>query len=116
VRMVRLVPLIVPVAMAAVFTAAVRRWGPQRGYLYGFGAYWAACLAIPIAILDRHRFAELFTRRSRPLPKPRILAAAVLALPPAGAIAVELLPNIKTADAKVRSLRWTIRPHIVTDA
>jgi len=94
-------PFAVPAGMALIFRAAVRRWGPRRGYIGGFAAYWAVCLGLPLALLGPRRFAELVTGTATRLPRPRALAVAALAMPPLGGIAVELLPALGGADARL---------------
>lgn len=99
--LVRLLPATMPLGMAAVFAVAGASLGRRRGYIAGFATYWTLCLAVPLLLLGRRRFVELFTRGPQPFPSPRMLAAAALMLPAAGAIGVELIPNLRTASAKL---------------
>lgn len=97
----QLVPVVVPVGMAATFAVARRRLGPRRGYLAAFATYWAVCLGLPVAVLGRRRCADLVRRPAQPLPRPRALAFATLGVPLAGAVAVELIPNLRTAGLRL---------------
>lgn len=83
--------------MAATFSLAHRRLGARRGNFVGFSLYWAACLVLPLALLGGRRYAGLLRNQPRPLPKPRILALSALGAPLAGAVAVELVPNLQAA-------------------
>src|SRR3954463_15261226 len=94
-----IMPLAVPAGMALILGATVRRWGRRTGYMAGFAAYWAVCVTLPLALLGRARFRALLTAPPRPLPRPRLLAVAALILPPAGGIAVELIPGLRRADS-----------------
>jgi len=85
-------PLVVPIAMRATFAATRDRFGEQRGYLAGFGIYWASCAALTAGLIGPKRARALFRDR-RPHPgRPALLAAALLLWPPAGAIATRFLP------------------------
>jgi membrane protease YdiL (CAAX protease family) len=100
-RVAQLVPGVVPVGMAATFAVAGRRLGPRRGYLAAFAVYWAVCLGLPLAALGPRRCADLVRRPAQPLPRPRAIALAMLGIPLAGAIAVELIPNLRAAGPKL---------------
>jgi membrane protease YdiL (CAAX protease family) len=90
-------PVVVPIAMNAVFTIAGDRFGQRAGYLVGFGVYWAVCGALSVAVLDRHGVRRLF-RDARPrLARPAGLGAVLLLWPPAGAIATRLIPDLGDA-------------------
>jgi len=97
----RLLPFGMPAAMAAVFGLSIRLLGPRRGYIAGFTTYWALCLAAPIALLGPRRFMQLISRRSRHLPDAKPLAFAALALPAAGAVGLELIPELRTATPRL---------------
>lgn len=97
----QLVPVVVPIGMAATFAVARKGLGPRRGYLAAFIAYWAVCLGLPLAVLGWRGCADLVRRPARPLPRPRALALATLGVPLAGAVAVELIPNVRAASPKL---------------
>jgi membrane protease YdiL (CAAX protease family) len=92
-----LVPLAMPLAMKAVFRATTRRFGPQRGYQAGFGVYWATCWGVAAALVGPRRLAALWQAGDTALPDPRSLAAAVLVLPPLGAITTQWMPYARDA-------------------
>ena len=92
------IPLVVPVGMWALFGTLARRLGQRRGYLAGFGCYWAGCYLVPAALLGRRRALALLREPAGPLPRPRWLAAAVLLVPPLGGAATELVPALDGAD------------------
>jgi membrane protease YdiL (CAAX protease family) len=89
--------------MAGVFALTTRRWGLRAGYRAGFAVYWAACTTIAVALLGRRGTREVFSR-PRPLPHPRWLALAALALPPLGGVATQLAPAIGETDGRTLSL------------
>jgi hypothetical protein len=86
-----------PLAMKAVFRATTRRFGPQRGYQAGFGVYWATCWGVAAALVGPRRLAALWQAGDTALPDPRSLAAAVLVLPPLGAITTQWMPYARDA-------------------
>jgi membrane protease YdiL (CAAX protease family) len=91
-------PVAVPVAMRVIFPALASRLGQRRGYLAGFGVYWATCVAVPLATLGRRRSVALM-RRPAPLPRrARGGAAIALLVPPLGGFATELVPELRRAE------------------
>ena len=90
-----LMPVAVPLAMESVFTRAVRRFGPQRGYQVGFAVYWVTCWAAAGAIAGPRRLAALWQPAAEPLPSPHRLAWSVLAAPAVGAVATQWLPHAR---------------------
>ena len=90
-------PVVMPIVMRRVFRSTVRRFGPLRGYQAGFALYWATCWAAAAAVAGPGRLARTFRRPQRPLPTPRALACAALAVPAAGAVATEFLPHARRA-------------------
>ncbi len=91
------VPILVPLWMSAVFRGTTRRFGERRGTQAGFAVYWATCWGAALAIGGPRHIAEAFRSATPVLPKPGILAAALLSVPAAGAIATELLPHVRQA-------------------
>jgi membrane protease YdiL (CAAX protease family) len=91
------VPFAVPLAMKAVFTAATRRLGPERGYQAGFAVYWVTCWVLAGAVVGPRRLAALWQPSGEPVPAPRALGWPVLVLPPLGGFATEWLPNVRGA-------------------
>lgn len=89
-------PAAVPALMVPVFRYTVRRFGKRRGYQAGFGAYWALCWSLALAVAGRRRLVDLW-RVPGPAARGRLLRWSVLLVPPAGAIAVELIPNARKA-------------------
>jgi hypothetical protein len=53
-------PVAVPLAMEPVFTRAIRRFGPERGYQVGFAIYWVTCWTVAGAIAGPRRLAGLW--------------------------------------------------------
>jgi len=90
-------PAAVPAAMLPVFRYAVRRFGDRRGYQAGFAAYWAVCWGVALAVAGRHRLVELWRAPGTAAQGQRPLVWSVLLVPPAGAIATELIPNARKA-------------------
>ena len=106
--LVTTVPVVVPLTMRLLFPALARRLGTRRGYLAGFGLYWAGCYLLTIGLLGRHQVQALVRHPTRPLPSPRWLPAAALLLPPLGAASTELLPQLRNADPAVLATAATI--------
>lgn len=102
------VPVVVPLTMRLLFPALARRLGTRRGYLAGFGLYWAGCYLLTIGLLGRHQVQALVRHPARPLPSPRWLPTAALLVPPLGAASTELLPQLRTADPAVLAAAATI--------
>jgi hypothetical protein len=95
------VPIVVPASMAGVFAVLRRRLGPRRGYNTGFALYWAGwCLGLPLWVLGPRRLLQLLREGRRP----SAADLALLALPVAGAVATELLPNRRDIDRKVAAV------------
>jgi membrane protease YdiL (CAAX protease family) len=90
-------PLLVPLAMRATFAAARDRLGDRRGYVTGFGIYWASCAALTIGLIGPERARALFSDRRPCLGRRALLGAGLLAWPPAGAIATRFLPERSAA-------------------
>ncbi|MDQ0733039.1 CPBP family intramembrane glutamic endopeptidase [Arthrobacter sp. B1I2] len=89
-------PAVVPALMVPVFRYTVRRFGKRRGYQAGFGAYWALCWGLALAVAGRRRLVDLW-RVPGPAPQGRLVMWSILLVPPAGAIATELIPNARKA-------------------
>jgi Type II CAAX prenyl endopeptidase Rce1-like len=106
--LVTMVPVVVPLTMRLLFPALARRLGSRRGYLAGFGLYWAGCYSLAIGVLGRRRVQALVRHPARPLPSPRWLPAAALLLPPLGATGIELLPQLRSADPVVLATATTV--------
>ncbi|KIC66948.1 CPBP family intramembrane glutamic endopeptidase [Pseudarthrobacter phenanthrenivorans] len=92
-----IMPAAVPAVMLPVFRYTVRRFGGRRGYQAGFAAYWALCWTLALAVAGRRRLVELWQVPGTAEPRHRPLYRGVLLLPPAGAIATELIPNARKA-------------------
>jgi hypothetical protein len=90
-------PVAVPLAMVATFHVTRDRLGDEWGYVAGFGAYWATCGGLSIALLGRRRVRDLFRDVHPRLPKPVAVGLALLAWPAVGAIATRFLPEIGDA-------------------
>lgn len=89
-RALIVVPVLVPVTMAALFGALGRLLGPRRGYNAGFAVYWVGwCLGFPLWVTGGRGVLRLLAAGSRP----SAADAAWLVLPVAGAISTELLPS-----------------------
>ena len=91
-------PAAVPAAMSAAFLGAARRLGQHRGYLAGFGLYWAVCFGTPLAVLGPRRILGLLERPAPLTPNTRRIAGVLLLAPPLGGLATELAPEIRRAD------------------
>ena len=92
----RVMPAPVPALMVPVFRFTVRRFGKRRGYQAGFAAYWALCWSLALVLAGRRRLVDLW---HAPVSEPQLsaLAWSILLVPPAGAIATELIPNARKA-------------------
>ena len=88
-------PVAVPLAMQPVFTGAIRRFGPERGYQLGFAVYWVTCWAVAGATAGPRRLAALWQPAAEPLPPPQRLAWSLLAAPAVGAVATQWLPHAR---------------------
>jgi len=91
------VPLVVPAAMRAVFPRLAHRLGPRRGYLSGFGIYYATCLALTAALAEPLDMVRMLRRRAR-LPSPKPIAVAMLVVPPLGGLCTQFIPHRREAD------------------
>ena len=88
-------PVAAPPAMTLLFHRLSRRYGNTRGYRAGMIAYWMLCAGLPLAIAGPRRLSRLLDAPRGPLPQPRWLAMAALVVPPAGALATELVPKLR---------------------
>jgi hypothetical protein len=77
-----------------------RCWGDRRGYRIAMASYWMLCAALPPLIAGPRHIAVVVRPSRRPLPEPRWLAVAALAVPPAGAVATELVPQVHRTSAR----------------
>jgi hypothetical protein len=57
--------------------------------------YWAGCWALAGTVIGRQRLLELWEAPAPLLPAPRGPSAAVLVVPPTGAVATEWLPHAR---------------------
>jgi membrane protease YdiL (CAAX protease family) len=96
-RLAIALPVVVPLAMAAIFTTARGRFGPRRGYTVGFCAYWATSAAASIVILGPGGVRELWSDPRPRLGRRPVLGALLLTWPPLGAIVTRLIPEVRTA-------------------
>jgi membrane protease YdiL (CAAX protease family) len=93
-------PAVTPLVMKLVFDRMHRRHGNVVGYRRAMATYWLLCAALPPVIAGPRRLAGLLTRPGRRMPAPRWLAMAGLVVPPAGALATELWPQLRSADRR----------------
>jgi membrane protease YdiL (CAAX protease family) len=93
-------PVVTPLVMKVVFARLHSRYGKVRGYRRAMLTYWLLCATVPLAVAGPRRLASLLTEPGRPMPEPRWLAVAGLAVAPAGALAVELRPQLRNADRR----------------
>jgi membrane protease YdiL (CAAX protease family) len=91
-------PLVVPIAMRATFAATRNRFGAGRGYVAGFGIYWASCAALTAGLVGPKRARALFRARQPHPGRPALLDAVLLLWPPGGAIATRFLPARSAAN------------------
>jgi membrane protease YdiL (CAAX protease family) len=89
------VPAVMPPAMMMLFKVLNGRYGDRRGYRAAMVGYWMLCTALPVAIAGPHRLASMLSAPRRPMPRPRWLAVAAVAVPPLGAVATELAPQLR---------------------
>jgi hypothetical protein len=93
---VRIIPVAVPVTMAAVFTGLRRHTTVRTAYNVGFFVYWVGwCLTVPLWLLGPRNAARLLIAGQR-LPRHQV---ALLAVPVAGAIFTQLVPHRREIDA-----------------
>lgn len=78
--------------MWAVFRALVGWFGPRVGYRAGFATYWAGCLLVTAATLDRDRLRALLSPAPHRRLRHRVLRTLVLAVPPCGGLLTQLVP------------------------
>ena len=90
-------PFAVPLAMVATFQVTRDRLGDQWGYVAGFGAYWATCGGLSLALLGRRRVRDLFRDVHPRLTKPVAVGLALLAWPAVRAITTRFIPEIGAA-------------------
>jgi membrane protease YdiL (CAAX protease family) len=87
----------IPAAMLSVFRYTVRRFGERRGYQAGFVVYWVLCCGLAAAIGPYRWLIQMWRAPGGPLPTPGALLWSVLLIPPAGAVATELIPKARKA-------------------
>ncbi len=89
-------PVVMPLAMTAMFRVARHRLGDRRGYVVGFATYWLACAGLSVSLLGRTRIRQLFRNSQRG----RLSGAVPIALllwPPLGAVGTRLVPELRLA-------------------
>lgn len=92
---VMLIPVAVPLTMAAVFAGLRRCVSAPTAYNGGFAVYWLGwCLSVPLWLLGPRHVVELVVTGRR-LPPDRLL---FLALPIAGAVGTQLIPHRREID------------------
>ncbi|MFJ6001250.1 CPBP family intramembrane glutamic endopeptidase [Arthrobacter sp. NPDC092385] len=89
------VPAALPAVMLPVFRYTVRRFGQERGYQAGFAVYWALCWCLALPIAGNSRLVGLWRAGNGSPAQPAVLLWSVLVIPPAGAVATELIPNAR---------------------
>jgi membrane protease YdiL (CAAX protease family) len=87
-------PVAVPLAMVATFHVTRDRLGDQLGYVAGFGAYWATCAGLSVALVGPSRMRHLFRDVQPRTGRPAAVGLALLAWPAAGAITTRFIPEI----------------------
>jgi len=97
-------PVAMPLAMRAVFSATTRRYGPERGYQAGFAIYWASCWVLAAAVIGRRDLVKLWAAPEQALPVPRALGAAALAVPPLGGLATQWVPYARASGFRTVAL------------
>src|SRR3982751_2561400 len=90
-------PAVTPLLMKVVFARLQQRYGKTAGYRRAMATYWLLCAVLPTAIAGPRQLAGLLARPGRPMPTPQWLAITALAVPPAGALATELRPQLRNA-------------------
>ena len=94
----------VTLSMWGVFAGLKRRLRPPAAYNLGFVVYWAGwCLAFPLWVLGPRRALELLCTGRRP----NRATAVALALPVAGGVATQLLPQRHQLDRRVATTMIT---------
>jgi membrane protease YdiL (CAAX protease family) len=93
-------PAVTPLVMKVVFDRLNHRYGNVRGYRRAMATYWMLCIAVPTAVAGPRRLAGVLGKPPKPMPAPRWLAVAGLLVPPAGALATELRPQLRNADRR----------------
>jgi len=93
-------PALTPLVMKTAFDRLPQRYGKVPGYRRAMATYWLLCTALPLTIAGPRGLADLLTRPGRAMPAPRWLAAAGLVVPPAGALATELGPELRHANRR----------------
>jgi membrane protease YdiL (CAAX protease family) len=101
-------PAAVPAAMRAAFPAAAWCLGRHRGYLAGFGLYWAVCFGAPLAVLGPRRILGLFQRPAPLTPNTRRITGVLLLVPPLGGLATQFVPEVRRADPPLLAAALTI--------
>jgi len=89
------VPVLVPVSMSAVFAYLGHRSSPRTAYTAGFVVYWGAwCFGFPLWAIGPRRLLHGMVHGRHP----QRLEAALLVVPPLGALATELWPKRALVD------------------
>jgi membrane protease YdiL (CAAX protease family) len=98
---VMIIPVAVPLTMAAVF-ASLRRCATARiAYNVGFGMYWIGwCLAVSLWLLGPRNAARLLATGQR-LPRDYLM---VLTIPVAGAVGTQLIPHRREVDVATSAI------------
>lgn len=95
------VPAVVPLSMAALFSALSRRLPASTAYNIGFAVYWLGwCTAFPLWVLGPRAAARLLKNGGRP----SMSEAALLLLPVVGAVGTQLLPNRRAVNGPVAAV------------
>ncbi len=91
-------PVVLPTSMAIVFAALHRLLPPRTAYNAGFAIYWVVwCLGVPVWVLGPRPAVRALGAGRRP----STAEIAALALPVAGAVSTELLPNRHLVNRRV---------------
>jgi len=90
-----MIPIAVPLTMAAVFIGLRRCVSARTAYNAGFAIYWLGwCLSVPAWVLGPRNAVRL-VMTGRRLPRDRLI---LLALPIAGAVGTQLIPRRREVD------------------
>jgi hypothetical protein len=93
-------PVVIPLAMQAVFRQTARRFGARRGYQAGFAIYWALCWGAAVACAGPGQLPPLWRRAVGASPVPSGVKWVVLLTPPVGAVSTQWLPHAGAAGLK----------------
>jgi membrane protease YdiL (CAAX protease family) len=92
---VTMIPVAVPLTMAAVFAGLRRCMSARNAYNAGFAVYWLGwCLSVPAWLLGPRTAVRLVVSGRR-LQRDRLI---LLALPIGGALATQLIPHRREVD------------------